>query len=153
MVRLLAPSTSNTAETGHVVQFDMSIILNILTLCTVPWDFDDWRFSDPPAAFWFVFCLVKDLKSRSAPWLAPPWEEKVAYHKGYGANSSPGSVHWGNRTPAIGINVVSFHITEASVVIQTSYCVNGANQRGKRDSSPKKTIGSIPQCKSLQKRE
>jgi len=65
-----------------------------------------------------VFCLVKaDLKSRSAPRLAPAWEGTVTYHKGYRANSSPGSVHWGDCTPPIRIDVVSFHIAEASVVV------------------------------------
>lgn len=65
-----------------------------------------------------VFHLVKaDVKSRSVPQLALTWEEIVTYHKGYRADSSPGSVHWGNCTPSIRINVVSFHIAEASVVI------------------------------------
>lgn len=55
------------------------------------------------------------LKSRPGSW---PWPaRKQTHHEGYGADSPPGRVHGGYCTPSIGLDVVSFHITEARVVI------------------------------------
>lgn len=62
----------------------------------------------------------------------------VTHHQGYGADASPGSVHGGHGAPAIRVDVVALHVTEARVVIQAPNGINGATQGRQGDASPRK---------------
>lgn len=64
------------------------------------------------------------------------------YPQCHRSHPSSGCVHWGHGTPAVTVNVISLHVVEAGIVIQTADSVDGTTKSCQGYTSPDKTQNS-----------